>query len=95
MMTTTTVVSERETATPRRHPLTLSDEKPDPDPRHVKPIKPRLYIDPNIPRVMRPLPLEHALRDGRHRRIVPLLDQLERARKLPIVFLHFGRPVDP
>lgn len=74
--------------------LTLPDQEPNANTRHVKPIEPRLDIEPNILRVLFPLPLQHTLCHSRHRRVVSLLDGLEKFRKVLVVLVHFWWPVD-
>lgn len=71
---------------------TLADEKADAYTRHVKAVQPMLHVEVDVAGILAPLPLEHALRDGRHCRVVPPLDHLERLREGAIVLAHFWWP---
>lgn len=74
--------------------LTLPNQEPNANTRHIKPIQPGLDIQPNILRVLLPLPLQHTLGHSRHSRVVSLLDGLEQFREVPVIFVHLWWPVD-
>lgn len=74
--------------------LTLPDQKPNPNPRHIKPIQKVLNPPPQNISTQLLLPLQHA---GRHRSdsgIMPVLDGLEEFCELVVVFVDLGGPVD-
>ena len=73
--------------------LTLTDEEPDPNTRHVEPVQPRLDVEPDLASLLAALPLEDALGDGGHRRVVALLDVFESLCERAVVLAHLGRPL--
>lgn len=71
--------------------LTLPYEEPYSDTTQIEPIQPLLYALPDPPCLLLPLPLQHALRNSSHRRIVPLFNILKQRSERFVVVVHFWR----
>ena len=71
---------------------TLAYQKPDAYPRHVEAVEPSLDVEPNLLGFLILLPLEYALSDSRHRRVVTSLNGLERLGETPVEVVNLGRP---
>ena len=71
----------------------MADQESDTDTRHVEPVEPVLDVEIDVPCVLGPLPLEHALGDCGHGRVVALLDGLERLGEGAVVLANFGWPL--
>lgn len=68
----------------------MSNQEPNANPTHIKPIQPALHIRPNTTHIPTPLPIEDTLCDRRHRRIVPSLDLVETFCEVVVVFVDGG-----
>ena len=73
--------------------LTLADEEADADARHVEAVEPVLDVEVDGAGVLGALPLEHALGDCGHGRVVALLDGLERLGEGAVVLANLGWPL--
>jgi hypothetical protein len=71
---------------------TLAYQKPDAYPRHVEAVEPSLDIEPNLLSFLIPLPLEYALGDSCHCRVMTSLYGIERLGETPVVVVNLWRP---
>jgi hypothetical protein len=73
--------------------LTLAYQEPNANAGQVEAIKPSLDVETDVLRLLVLLPLEHALGDGCHSRVMTPLDRFERLGETGIIVVDLGRPL--